>query len=233
MEKTLAVIGYTRVSTIDQATDGFGLMAQEAAIRLECEKRSWSLIRIESDQGQSGKSLDRPALKAALEAVASGEAGGLMVSKLDRLSRSLHDFSALLAWFTDAERILLALDLGIDTSTPGGRLVANVFASVAEWEREVIAARTSEGLRAARMAGRPISGPSLIDRPELLDRVRSLRDEGLTLQAIADTLNAASVPTLRGGSTWRPSSIQSVLGRRRRITTRKRVELPKSTSVRF
>lgn len=231
MDIAYAVVGYTRVSTIDQATDGFGLQAQEQVIEQECERRGWTLVSIESDHGESGKSLDRPALRSALGKVASGEAGGLVVSKLDRLSRSVADFASLLTWFTESGRTLIALDLGIDTSTPGGRLVANVFASVAEWEREVIAARTKEGLHAAREAGRPISGPSIADNPELTAKIQALRSDGLTMRQIADTLNADGTPTLRGGKTWRPSSLQSVVGSGRRPPRRCPIDLPRAVAI--
>jgi DNA invertase Pin-like site-specific DNA recombinase len=80
-------------------------------------------------------------------------ASGLVVTKLDRLSRSVVDFRHLLEWFSEADATLIALDLGIDTSSPGERPVANVFASVAELEREVIGARTRKGLQAARGQG--------------------------------------------------------------------------------
>ena len=131
------------------------------------------------------------------------------------------DFAALLEWFTEAEATLVALDLGIDTSTPGGRLVANVFASVAEWEREVIGARTREGLLAARASGKSISRPALVDDPKLHKRIKRMRSRGMTLQAIADRLNKEGIPTLRGGTEWRPSSVQAAAGGRRRRPRRR------------
>ena len=227
MESNLRIIGYCRVSTLGQAADGFGLQAQEQAIRQECENRGWRLISIESAQGESGKNLDRPGLRSTLDKVASGAASGLMVAKLDRLTRSVADFATLLTWFTESERTLIAMDLGIDTTTPGGRLVANVFASVAEWEREVIAARTKEGLIAVRAAGKPISGPSVTDNPELATKIRELRAGGMSLKQIADHLNAEGIPTLRGGKAWRPSSIQSVTGPKRRAARKRPIDLPK------
>jgi DNA invertase Pin-like site-specific DNA recombinase len=120
----------------------------------------------------------------------------------------------------------VALDLGVDTSSPGGRLVANVFASVAEWERATVAARTKAGLAAVRAQGKPISRPSLADRPELRARIAAMRASGLTLQAIADTLNSERVPTVRGGSRWRPSSVQNAAGWTRRKPRRQPTELP-------
>jgi DNA invertase Pin-like site-specific DNA recombinase len=226
MNSGTRVIGYCRVSTHEQAANGVGLDAQESAIRTECDLRGWLLVEVIRDEGVSGKSLERPGLAAALKRIAAGEADGLIVSKLDRLSRSVVDFGTLLEWFTEAEANLVALDLGIDTSTPGGRLVANVFASVAEWEREIIGQRTREGLAAVRGSGMPISRPAISDRPELQRRITRLRSRGWTLQRIADRLNAEGVPTIRGGERWRASSVQVAAGYRRRKPRRPQVDLP-------
>jgi len=226
MNPGTTVLGYARCSTAEQAESGHGLAAQEAAIRTECDRRGWTLVAILRDEGGSGKSLDRPGLSSALQRIAAGEAAGLVASKLDRLSRSVVDFGTLLEWFTDAAATLVALDLGIDTGTPGGRLVANVFASVAEWERETIAARTRDGLAAVRATGRPISRPAVADLPELRERIAAMRAEGRTLQSIADTLNAEGIPTPRGGAEWRPSSVQNAAGYKRRKPRRRPAELP-------
>src|SRR5437764_15262805 len=121
------VLGYVRVSTTEQAGNGYGLDAQEIAIRDECARRGWQLLEVVRDEGASAKSLDRPGLRSALERIAAGEAVGLIASKLDRLSRSVVDFGVLLEWFSAADATLIALDLGLDTSTAGGRLGANVF----------------------------------------------------------------------------------------------------------
>ena len=204
-----------------------GLDAQEAAIRTECKLRGWLLVEVIREEGVSGKSLERPGLASALERIATHDADGLIVSKLDRLSRSVVDFGTLLEWFTEAEANLVALDLGIDTSTPGGRLVANVFASVAEWEREIIGQRTREGLAAVRSGGKPISRPAISDRPELQRRITRLRSRGWSLQRIADRLNEEGVPTIRGGERWRASSVQVAAGYRRRKPRRAQVDLPK------
>ena len=93
----MRVCGYTRVSTSEQAQSGAGLEAQEAAIRAEAERRGWELVQVFEDAGASGKSLNgRPGLSEAIAAVERGEAEGLVVSKLDRLSRSLLDFAGLM-----------------------------------------------------------------------------------------------------------------------------------------
>lgn len=222
----MRLLAYARVSTTEQAERGYGLDAQESAIRETCDRRGWELVELIRDEGQSGKTLERAGLRRALERLAAGEADGLLVSKLDRLSRSVVDFGLLLEWFTEAEVALVALDLGVDTSTPGGRLVANVFASVAEWERDTIAARTRDGLAAVRAQGKPTGRPAVADRPELAERIQAMREQGMTLQAIADTLTAEGVPTARGAAAWRPSSVQQAAGYRRRQPRRKLTVLP-------
>lgn len=179
-----------------------------------------------SDEGESGKDLRRPGLTRALEMISTGEASGVVAAKLDRITRSVLDFASLLPWFDEAGATLVALDLGIDTSTPGGRLVANVFASVAEWERDTIAARTKEGLAALRAKGCAVSRPAVADRPDLSRRIAAMRRSGKTLQAIADTLNSEGVPTMRGGAAWRVSSVQAAAGYQRPPSRRKPTDLP-------
>lgn len=223
---TTTVLGYCRVSTSEQAASGLGMEAQRRAIEAECDRRGWHLVDVILDEGESGKNLDRPGMHRALKRLATGGAAVLMASKLDRMTRSVGDFAALLAWFAEADLALVALDADVDTSTPGGRLVANVFASVSEWERDTIAARTRDGLASLRAQGKPTGRPAVADRPELAKRIAAMRMSGMTYQAIADTLNAEGVATLRGGSEWRVSSVQAATGYRRRPARRAAPELP-------
>ena len=220
------MIGYIRVSTAEQVIVGGGLAAQEQAVRAGCEQRGWELIELAVDEGASAGTLDRPGLTVALERIAAREADGLVVAKLDRLSRSVADFAALLEWFQDAKATLVALDLSIDTSTAAGRLVANVFASVAQWEREVIGERTKVSLQALRLQGRPISAPCVADDAALASRILSLRGLGWTYRRIAELLNSEGVPTVRGGLEWRVSSVQAAAGYRRPPRKRRVVALP-------
>src|SRR5207249_2688973 len=130
------VVGYARVSTEEQAESGAGLAAQRTIITLACERRGWRLGEIYEDACASGKSLARrPALEAALGAVESETATALVVAKLDRLSRSLLDFAGLMERRRRRGWSLVALDLGVDTTTPNGQLIANVMASFAQFER--------------------------------------------------------------------------------------------------
>jgi DNA invertase Pin-like site-specific DNA recombinase len=203
------VIGYVRVSTEEQGQSGLGLEAQRAAIEAEVERRGWTLVRTEKDTS-SGARLDRRGLTAALDAVASGEADGLVVAKLDRLSRSVAQFSNLLERFRAKGWGLVILDLGIDTTTIMGEAMATMAATFAQVERRRIGERTKEALAVRRSQGltlgRPVSTPA-----DVAARIRTMRSVGLTLQAICDALNEEGVPTSRGGRAWRPSSLTAIL----------------------
>jgi DNA invertase Pin-like site-specific DNA recombinase len=134
----MKAIGYIRVSTEEQADSGAGLEAQRRAIEQEASRRGWTLIGILEDAA-SGKSMNkRPGLKEALKAVDDGRAEALVVAKLDRLSRSLLDFSSLMERSRKAGWALVALDLGVDTTTPAGEMLANVLAVFAHFERRLI-----------------------------------------------------------------------------------------------
>lgn len=219
------IIGYSRVSTQEQEESGNGLAAQEHRIREACDQRDWQLLDVVRE-GASGKDLSRAGLQGVLQRLAAGEADGLMVAKMDRLSRSLIDFAQLLDWFRDAQIALVALDFDLDTSTPTGELMAQLLVAVAQWERRAIGQRTKDALAAMRAQGLPISQGNVSDRPELAERIRLMRGSGLTLRAICDALESEQIPTLRGGARWRPSAIQAVLGWQRRSRSHRSSPLP-------
>jgi DNA invertase Pin-like site-specific DNA recombinase len=199
------------VSTAEQADSGAGLDAQRATVQREAERRGWELVAVAVDAGASAKTLTgRPALDAALDAVQSGDADVLVVAKLDRLSRSVADFAALLDRAQRKGWGLVALDLGVDTTTPAGELVANVMAAVAQWERRTIGQRTREGLAAKRASGVRLGRPPVLPA-KVVVRIVQERAAGRTLQAIADGLTAAGIPTARGTGPWRSSSVGALL----------------------
>jgi DNA invertase Pin-like site-specific DNA recombinase len=161
-----------------------------------------------------GSALERPALGYALERIAHWHADGLVVSDLQRMSRSIVDLGTLMAWFRDAQAALIALDLGIDTSTLKGHHVASTLITLSNHAHERIAVGGRNGTSEPN-GGRRTGRPAVRNDPELLERIAAMRAATMTLQAIADQLNDEGVPTLRGGKQWRPSSIQAALGYRR------------------
>jgi DNA invertase Pin-like site-specific DNA recombinase len=216
------VIGYVTVSPDGQHNEADGGVRE---IEDACEHAAWELIEVVTDR-ESGRGLERPGLAYALQQIAEGKARGLVVSDLRRLARSIVDLGALMEWFRDAGAGLVALDLGVDTSTPGGHETAATLITLGDWERERIARRTRSGLAEVRASGRPTGRPAVSDRPDLVERITAMRTANMTLQAIADQLNSEGVPTLRGGAMWRPSSVQAALGYRRPGTRGPRDHFP-------
>lgn len=205
------VVAYTRVSTEEQAASGAGLDAQETTIGDEIVRRGWTLKETFTDAGISGKSIsNRPALAGALETIESGQAGTLVVAKLDRLSRSLLDFAALMERAQRNRWNLVALDLGIDLSTPAGEFLASVMASAAQWERRIIGQRTRDALAVKKAAGVRLGRPSEVPAG-VLDRIAHARAAGRSIRGIAADLTAAGVLTVRGGTHWSSSSVQGIL----------------------
>lgn len=209
--KKMKVVGYIRVSTEEQAELGAGLEAQRRAIALECERRGWDLVEIFEDAGFSGKSVEgRSNLDLALKAVRGKDIQGMVVARLDRLSRSLMDFASLMADAKKRGWNLVALDLGVDLSTPAGEFLANVLASAAQWERRIIGERTKEAMAVKKSQGVKFGRRSLID-VAVRQRIQRERDSGYTLAKIADDLNSDRVPTGQGGTKWYASSVKAVL----------------------
>jgi DNA invertase Pin-like site-specific DNA recombinase len=191
------------------------LAPQTQAIAAWCTANGVRLTDVVHDVAAPGEQRARPSLQWALAQVAERKADTLVVARLGDLSGSVASLSPLLGWFMDGERVLIALDLGLDTSTPAGRLAAEAVAGVGELERERISVGTRHGMAAARRRGQRQGPMAVADVPELHARIARMREDGMTLQAIADVLNDEDVPTLRGGAMWRPSSVQRAAGYQR------------------
>lgn len=213
----ISMIGYLRVSTEEQANSGLGLEAQRETIQRYADAHGWDVIWY-VDEGLSARSLDRPQLQAALARVHVSpkrrDVGGIVVAKLDRLSRSVHDFSGILKLAAARKWAVVAIDLGVDTSTPTGKLVANVMMSVAEWEREVIGERTSAAMQAAKRQGRHMGRVSALPQTTG-DRLLALRAMH-TLTATAHALNAEGLTTATG-TPWTVNTVGKV---QKRLTAR-------------
>jgi DNA invertase Pin-like site-specific DNA recombinase len=225
------VVGYVRVSTEQQADGGVSLEAQRAKLEAYALAMDLELVGIEEDAGLSAKTLERPALQRALAMLESGAAEGLLVTKLDRLTRSVRDLGALVERYFAAKHSLLSVADSIDTRSAAGRLVLNVLASVAQWEREATGERTRDALAHLKASGVRLGGSSIgWERGDELDaqgrrvvreseadvaaieRMLALRAEGLTLRAIAERLTAEGYPTKRGGK-WAAETVRRVLDR--------------------
>lgn len=206
-----SAIGYLRVSTEEQVRSGAGLDAQRAAIEAFAAQRGLEVIAWHVDEGVSGAKapMSRPALAAALEDLATGPGSVLLFGKADRVGRRAAD---LLALRERAERegwTLASADAQVDLTTPAGRMMFTMLAGVAEMERELIQARTREGLAAKRAQGVRLGRPATLPA-DVVTRIVEEREAGRGWSAIAADLTAEGVPTARGGAKWYPATVQKV-----------------------
>lgn len=206
----MRVIGYIRVSTDEQAQQGHSLAAQQAKLEAYAQLYELELVEVVVDAGQSAKTLKRPGLQRALSLLKTGQAQGLLVAKLDRLTRSVRDLGALLEDYFDRYNLLSVADQ-IDTRSAAGRLVLNVLAAVSQWEREAIGERTSAALQHLKSQGVKLGAPAFTER-SVIERMRELRAQGLSLPAICQVLTAEGYPTARGGR-WLPMTVKRILER--------------------
>lgn len=203
---------YIRVSTDEQAASGAGLEAQRATITTEAKRRGWTVVSWHADEGISGgKGVDhRPGLAAAIDAVESGRAAGLLAAKLDRVSRSVLDTAGLMEQAKRGGWELVTCDLAIDTATPAGEATASMMAVFSQLERRLIGQRTREALAVKKAQGVRLGRPSKLP-VEVVARIVAERDAGGGFQRIADGLNSDEVPTAQGGKRWYPATVRKVL----------------------
>jgi DNA invertase Pin-like site-specific DNA recombinase len=215
------IVAYVRVSTEKQADSGNSLEAQSAKLNLYCQLHDLDLVAVEVDPGESAGSLNRPGLQRALERLASFEAEGLLVVKLDRLTRSVRDLCELVdTYFKDGTCRLMSVSESVDTSTASGRLVLNILTTVSQWEREAAAERTAAVMSHLKATGKftggfPPYGYTLDEDGNLHEsaaeqaviiQARSMRAQGLTLRKIAGRL-----PPARNGKPFDAKQIARML----------------------
>ncbi|WP_169743014.1 recombinase family protein [Knoellia subterranea] len=163
-----------------------------------------------ADEGFSAKDLNRPGLADALDRLDRGAADALVAIRLDRLSRSVADFAGLLARAKRKKWRLVLLSPNLDTEDAAGKFTAHVLAAAAEYERDLIGARTREGMAQRRAEGIHVGRPPSL--PEgVVARIVDERARGATLRRIAERLTEDGIETARGGATWSTSTIQGVL----------------------
>ena len=211
-------IAYFRVSSDRQGKSGLGLAAQRQAVMSYLDGGRWALVD-EFTEVESGKRNDRPELVKALGACKKQKAK-LVIAKLDRLSRNL----AFIATLMDSGVEFVAVD-----NPHANKLTVHILAAVAQHEREIISARTSAALKAAKARGKRLGNPKLSDarrlavaaRKDSADRysanvlpvIREIQASGVkSLRAIARALAARGVPTARGGS-WTAVQVSDILER--------------------
>ena len=218
---------YVRVSTTKQVDEGNSLAAQKRQLETYCEMKGWDTadLVIYEDAGESAKTTDREAFQQMIEDACSGVVGRILVTKLDRLSRSTIDFVNTVERLDKCQCELVMLEPQIDTGTPSGKFMSQIFAALAEFERDMIAVRTQAGRKEKAYAGgyngsrvpygysydETTQTFSLIpDQAAVVERIFSERIAGSTLTSISDDLNKDTIPTQRGGK-WYPATVKYIL----------------------
>ena len=208
----LRAFGYASAPAADSGQARRDLAEQRLAIERYGAAHGIELIEVVRERElEDGDAHDRPGLSSLIERIAAGEASCLVVTELRRLSRSVTELGTIARSLEDNDFRLVAVELDLDTTDPGGQTTARALASVAEMEQDRLSERTRKRLVTAR-AKRRSTGPASPNWEAIRQRIVSMRADGMTLQAIADTLNREGVPAQPGGAKWRPSSVRTATG---------------------
>jgi DNA invertase Pin-like site-specific DNA recombinase len=201
------MFAYSRVSTEEQAERRNGLEAQRAAIDAEAERRGWDVEHF-ADEGASGKYINEK-LREVLQLLASGQGDGLVVSKMDRLARSIINAADIMERANGQGWSLVVLDLGVDLTTASGRLIAQVMSSFAEYERAQIGERTKAALAAKKRRGERLGRPR-VAQAGVVRRIVMDRNAGQTYERIARALGTEGILSPLGKTTWQPSTVRRI-----------------------
>ena len=223
MNDQLKAIGYVRVSTEDQSTNGVSLDAQEEKIRAYCIAKEWQLIRIIRDEGFSAKNLNRPGAQEIIAGCNRRDFDILVIFKLDRLTRSVKDLCFLVEDIFQKSGIAFAsIQDGFDSATANGRLLMNILGTLSQWERDIISERTKDSMqymkRNLRLIGAVPYGFNLLngelhpnhEELKVVQLMVTMRQKGKSYWTISAALNAKETPTKNAG-TWSPKVVRGIL----------------------
>lgn len=174
---------YCRVSTADQSA-----AMQLDELRAYCGRRGWQIATEFMDEGVSGSKESRPALDRLMKAARLRSFDSVVVYKFDRFARSMKQLVNTLAEFDSLNIQFVSLHEQIDTTSPNGRLMFGIFSAFAEFERQLIIARTKSGMAAAKARGKRIGRPKVEVNSE---QIRALRAGGASWDSIAQQAGAS------------------------------------------
>ncbi|MFH0822205.1 MAG: recombinase family protein [Pseudomonadota bacterium] len=215
---TKMTIGYVRVSTTQQADEGYGLEAQRRKINAYCELHDLVLTEIVEDAGLSGKSIKgRPGIQRILSLVKVGKVDNVIVAKLDRLARNVKEACEISELLEKKKAALHSVAERLDTGSANGRLFFNIMNTLATWEREVIGERTVAALAVKKSQGQRISGEAPYgyqfdkdgnvvmndDEQTVIAKVRELQGQGHTIRGIVEWLKDHGYKNRKGNPVGR------------------------------
>jgi site-specific DNA recombinase len=230
-------VGYTRVSTLDQASEGVSLAMQEAKIKLYCELHDLELTKIKEDAGISGKSIKgRPGIQEILEMIKGKETQNVVIYKLDRLARNMKEACEISELMQANEVNLHSVSESIDTGSATGTFFFHIMSAVAQWERGIISERTRSGLRFKKSIGQKIGryfpmgkkqgeqsvtamgkvvSQLIPDERELeaIEKAKQYHQLGLPIREVAMQLFREGYVSPRSGKIYSTSAIARMLSR--------------------
>ena len=217
-EKKIAGI-YKRVSTLDQAREGFSLPEQEKRLTEFCNFKGYEIYKVYTDEGISAKDDKRPAYQEMMRDVKDKKINVIVAFKLDRLTRSVYDIEKLMRFVNENDCDIDCMADESNTTTSNGRMVMRIMTSVSQNEIEKCSERTKFGMVGAIKAGHIPNQPplgfkrenkKLIPDPltkDIIVRIYDLYLEGKSYQSIATIYNEEKV---LGKTNWRDSTINHI-----------------------
>ena len=218
MSEQRKAIAYTRVSNSEQAISELSLEAQHREVIAQAERCGLVIVSVLTDKDESASTLNRPAMSELIAQIDNGRIDAVIISKLDRLTRRIKDFSSLLQRMRKAKRAgggkgvdLISSAESLDTGSATGQIAINIMDSVSQWDRQVIGERTSAILQDLKAQGKSTGNPNygfeagengkLIENEQeqaVLQRVAELRAQRKSWARVANTLTDAGIRTRRG-----------------------------------
>jgi len=227
--QTKQAIGYIRVSSAQQAQEGASLEAQQAKIQQWCLANGYELVNVFKDEGISGKRMDtRQGLQDALATIKKGNA--FVFYSMSRVARSTKDMLSIGDLIAKKRADMVSVIEDFDTTSASGKLMFQMLAVLAEFERNLVGERTATVLQ-NKKANRqvytnqtPYGFKAVNGRLEqvkqevkVVAEIQQARAKGQTLQAIADNLNSRGIPT-KTNKQWQPATIHLLLQRSALVT---------------
>jgi len=213
---------YTRVSTEDQAKEGFSLDAQLDKLRSYCKARDWIVSEEYVDDGYSGRNVKRPAYSKMMQEIEKWDI--LLVIKMDRIHRNSKNFMTMMEYLKQMDKEFVSMSESLDTSTAMGRFVMDIIQRIAQLESEQIGERVYIGMeQKARTEGGVLgfnipygynyyNGKLIVNDDEaiIIKNIYSYYIEGKSMGEIAKMLNSTKIPTKKGGL-WAKKTISTIL----------------------
>ncbi|MCL2049317.1 MAG: recombinase family protein [Defluviitaleaceae bacterium] len=229
IRKRLSTAIYVRVSTEEQAQEGYSIRGQTEKLKSYALLKEWEIFGIYADEGISGKNIvDRPAINRLIEDIEQGNVNNVLVFKVDRLTRSTKNLLELVDLFEQTGCAFNSLSESIDTDTPSGRMFLKIIGIFAEFERENLVTRLKLGFERKAREGytlgnhfisygysKPKGQKIQTIEPQEAVIVKEIFymyvDENMSMGKIAKTLNERKINTKRSGKTWTANKIKKIL----------------------